>query len=110
MANCPRCGVNVASQAKFCTGCGMAVSSDAQSVCGQCGTRLTAGAIFCTGCGAKVAAVLAVAAASEAEDRQCSVCKNIQPRSVCGSPQSPSFQKKVDPRDCCTFFVINPAQ
>jgi hypothetical protein len=118
MANCPRCGVNVARQAKFCTGCGTAVTLDAQATCAQCGFRLPAGANFCTGCGAKVAsgdAIAAVAAtatapAPEPEERRCSVCKNIQPRNVCGSAQSPNFQKKVDPKDSCDYFVLNPAQ
>jgi tetratricopeptide (TPR) repeat protein len=113
MPNCPRCETRVAPGAKFCTGCGMPVASEAGTKCGRCGGRLAAGVNFCTECGGAVLAAGvadAGAAAQEPEEQRCSRCKNLQPRRVCGEQRSPYFQAKIDPKGRCDFFVLNPAQ
>lgn len=81
---------------------------------------MTAGAKFCTGCGAAVSGASGVAEVDEAvavaaeptepEDKKCSKCMHLQPRRVCGSPQSPYYQKRIDPKGYCDSFVLNPAQ
>lgn len=114
--NCPRCETRVAPGAKFCTGCGMPVASEGATKCGRCGGRLAAGANFCTECGSAIAAagraveVGNAVAAAEPEEQRCSTCKNLQPRHVCGSSQSPYFQKKIEPDGRCDSFVLNTAQ
>lgn len=114
-SNCAHCETRVAHGAKFCTGCGMPVGSEGGAKCGRCGGQLAAGANFCIGCGSSVAAAgrtpeAGTAVAAEPEEQRCSRCKNLQPRHVCGSSQSPYFQKKIEPDGRCDSFVLNTAQ
>ena len=52
-SHCTNCGAVIASNAKFCNGCGTPVSTQKQaSVCTQCGNPLKEGAKFCNSCGA----------------------------------------------------------
>ncbi len=114
--NCPRCETRMAPGAKFCTGCGLPVASEAGTKCERCGGRLAAGANFCTECGSPVSAAGRAVeagnagAAAEPEEQKCSLCRHLQPRHVCGSPQSPYFQKKIEPDGRCDSFVLNTAQ
>lgn len=48
MKTCPRCGVSVPENAKFCSECGAALHP---AVCPQCGHAVTPGAKFCIECG-----------------------------------------------------------
>lgn len=49
---CSNCGAELPEGAKFCGGCGKAVSASA--VCAHCGGKLPAGSKFCVNCGKKV--------------------------------------------------------
>jgi membrane protease subunit (stomatin/prohibitin family) len=49
MKSCPRCGVSVPENAKFCSECGASLRPAA---CPQCGNAVTPGAKFCIECGA----------------------------------------------------------
>jgi len=49
MKACPRCGVSVPENAKFCSECGASLRPAA---CPQCGHAVTPGAKFCIECGA----------------------------------------------------------
>ncbi|MFL6240965.1 MAG: AAA family ATPase [Actinomycetes bacterium] len=72
---CPGCGAEVSSAAKFCAECGR----PQQAVCSSCATPVAAGAKFCSECGTPVgsappaAVTLDVTAAPVAERRVCSV-------------------------------------
>lgn len=48
---CPSCKTQISAGAKFCPGCGTAVS--AAKFCTNCGNKLEAGAKFCPNCGQK---------------------------------------------------------
>ena len=48
---CPSCKIQIPAGAKFCPGCGTAVS--AAKFCTNCGNKLEAGAKFCPNCGQK---------------------------------------------------------
>jgi len=50
-ATCPKCGVSLAGNVKFCPECGANVKS--ASHCTECGAKLQPGAKFCGECGAK---------------------------------------------------------
>jgi hypothetical protein len=50
---CARCDKNVTAQAKFCSSCGLDLSTELH--CAQCATKLPAGTRFCFHCGEKVA-------------------------------------------------------
>lgn len=72
---------------------------------------MSAGTNFCIQCGAAVVKTdRSVEVPPEFEDPRCHLCKHVQPQRVCGSPQSPYFQKVIDPKDHCDSFVLNPAQ
>jgi hypothetical protein len=55
MATCQQCGVELASDSKFCDQCGAPVTAP-QAACLQCGADLTPAAKFCGECGAAVVA------------------------------------------------------
>ncbi len=50
-ATCPKCGIPLATHAKFCPECGAKIASDV--TCKSCGAKLTPGAKFCPECGEK---------------------------------------------------------
>ncbi|MEI7832506.1 MAG: zinc ribbon domain-containing protein [bacterium] len=52
-ASCPKCEAPLATNAKFCPGCG--TNLKAESHCTECGAKLAPGAKFCADCGAKAA-------------------------------------------------------
>ena len=41
---------------------------------------------------------------------ECTRCEYLQPRQTCGCAQSPLTSKRVDSKDRCDYFVVNPAQ
>lgn len=49
---CPKCGIELASGAKFCANCGEKIGASA--VCPECGAELVNGAKFCANCGKKI--------------------------------------------------------
>ncbi len=52
---CGKCGTQNHADARFCSGCGNAISApQAGQNCPKCGTATPAGALFCSGCGAKL--------------------------------------------------------
>jgi hypothetical protein len=44
------------------------------------------------------------------EELKCARCKHKIERSVCGYPQSPYYNKKVEPSGYCEKFLVSPAQ
>ena len=62
--NCPHCGQQNLSQAKFCGECGAALAR----ACSQCGTAIAPGAKFCIECGAPVATAPPASAPSPDRD------------------------------------------
>ena len=50
-ASCPECGEPLATNAKFCPGCGAKLK--AEKHCTECGAKLQPGAKFCADCGHK---------------------------------------------------------
>ncbi|HTX89244.1 MAG TPA: zinc ribbon domain-containing protein [Bacteroidales bacterium] len=51
-ATCPKCGIPLATHAKFCPECGTKIIADDQ--CKSCGAKLQPDAKFCPECGTKV--------------------------------------------------------
>ena len=49
---CPECKTQIPAGAKFCPGCGKAVSQD--KFCSECGTKVNSEAKFCSNCGNKI--------------------------------------------------------
>ncbi len=58
IVSCPQCGMDVAANATFCSGCGCqmngAAAASSNSICTGCGARLEPGTRFCAGCGKSV--------------------------------------------------------
>lgn len=52
VAQCPKCGATLGTNAKFCPECGHNLKAAAH--CSECGEKLKDGAKFCSSCGAKV--------------------------------------------------------
>jgi len=52
VAQCPKCGATLETNAKFCPECGHNLKAAAH--CSECGEKLKDGAKFCSSCGAKV--------------------------------------------------------
>lgn len=53
--SCPKCGMQLAANAKFCTKCGAKIN--AAGTCAKCGAELVPGAKFCPECGAPTVVV-----------------------------------------------------
>lgn len=101
---CQKCAAALERSAKFCNRCGTRVRASGGK-CPKCDTAFEEGARFCTKCGA----ILQVASQAELFDAKCSSCKHRLPKFVCGSEQSPYFQKTITHSTCCDFYLGNPA-
>jgi len=44
------------------------------------------------------------------DDIKCSRCEYKIPREICGSSESPYYNKKIEPNGSCSYFLINAAQ
>lgn len=82
--SCSSCAADLHVEAKFCPACGLLVSPDISQ--SQSSSR------------------------SANEEMFCRRCKHQLPRNICGSPQSPYYNRKVGPTDHCSAFLANPAQ
>lgn len=42
------------------------------------------------------------------EGSECTRCKHKFPKEICGYPQSPKYNQKIEPTDSCDYFLENP--